>query len=105
MDKQYFPILLFQTAGGAAGGGGPRCFIFSLRALALQFSFHRNPKVTFREGGALALVFYFKFADEIGPDQHALILFSVLACYKVPQTFQRHVPASLGMCCFLRNGF
>lgn len=41
MDKQYSSILLFQAAGGAvtAGGGGPRCFIFTLRAPTLNFPF------------------------------------------------------------------
>lgn len=45
--------------------------------------------------GALALVFYFKFPDEIGPDQYALILFSVLSCHEVPQTYRRHVSLHL----------
>lgn len=44
--------MLFQTVGRAVSAGGPRCFTFNLTALALQFSFHSNPKVTFRKGGS-----------------------------------------------------
>lgn len=108
MDKQYFYILLFQTARKTVLVlVAPAVLLLKnleAEALALFFFFHGNPKITFGEGG-MAFAFYFKFSDEIGTDQYALILFSVLACHEVPQTNHRHVSTLLGICCFLKNGF
>lgn len=56
----------------------------------------------FREG-AVAFALYFQFSDEIGTDQRALILLSVLARHRALRRMAGG-SALLGIC-FLRNGF
>lgn len=78
VDKQYFYILLFQTARKAV------LVLVAPAVLFLKISkqeywlyvcfFHCSPKMTFGKG-FMAFAFYFKFADEIGTEQYALILF------------------------------
>lgn len=66
VDKQYFSILLFQTAGGAvsAGGGAPDVLLSIWEHWLFNFPFTVILKWLSGKGSS---VFYFKFPDEIGP--------------------------------------